>query len=156
MSSVDEIQFVVSCEILAGFLSEFYLLQRRENVAHLSRKFATAKIVKLILYLNRSISRNLISPKHHKPILPRRKFSGNCLCESSGSNFAKAKVLYCYGEVIKEILMLSFHYGNLSQVVLQRALPGTEEKEEESLWFLDIDLLQILQLVVVVLFILAM
>jgi len=60
------------------------------------------------------------------------------LCESSGSNFAKAKVLYCYGEV-----------------VLQRALPGTEEKEEESLWFLDIDLLQILQLVVVVLFILA-
>ena len=52
--------------------------------------------------------------------------------------------------------MLSFHYGNLSQVVLQRALPGTEEKEEESLWFLDIDLLQILQLVVVVLFILAM
>ena len=62
MSSVDEIQFVVSCEILAGFLSEFYLLQRRENVAHLSRKFATAKIVKLILYLNRSISRNLISP----------------------------------------------------------------------------------------------
>ena len=78
------------------------------------------------------------------------------MCESSGSNFAKAKVLYCYGEVIKEILMFSFHYGNLSQVVLQRALPGTEEKEEESLWFLDIDLLQILQLVVVVLFILAM
>ena len=110
----------------------------------------------LILHFNRNIGTDLISPLHqcslfNKPILPRRKFSGNCLCESSGSNFAKAKVLYCYGEVIKEILMLSFHYGNLSQVVLQRALPGTEEKEEESLWFLDIDLLQILQLVVVVL-----
>ena len=24
---------------------------------------------------------------------------GNCFCESSGNNFAKAKVLYCYGEV---------------------------------------------------------
>ena len=80
---------------------------------------------------------------------------GNCLCESTGSNFAKAKVLYCYGEVIL-ILMFSFHYVDLSQVVLQRALPGTEKEEEESLWFLDIDLLQILQLVVVVLFILAM
>ena len=52
--------------------------------------------------------------------------------------------------------MFSFHYVDLSQVVLQRALPGTEKEEEESLWFLDIDLLQILQLVVVVLFILAM
>ena len=77
------------------------------------------------------------------------------MCESTGSNFAKAKVLYCYGEVIL-ILMFSFHYVDLSQVVLLRALPGTEKEEEESLWFLDIDLLQILQLVVVVLFILAM
>ena len=24
---------------------------------------------------------------------------GNCFCESSGSGFGKAKVLYCYGEV---------------------------------------------------------
>lgn len=63
---------------------------------------------------------------------------GNCFCESSGNNFAKAKVLYCYGEV-----------------VLQRSLPNPEEEEEESPWFLDIDMLQILQLILVVFFILA-
>ena len=43
------------------------------------------------------------------------------------------------------------------QVVLQRSLPGaSEEEEEESPWFLDIDMLQILQLILVVFFILAM
>lgn len=40
--------------------------------------------------------------------------------------------------------------------MLQRALPGPEEEEEESPWFLDIDMLQILQLILVVVFILAM
>ena len=29
---------------------------------------------------------------------------GNCFCESSGNNFAKAKVLYCYGEVSEQFL----------------------------------------------------
>ena len=40
MSSGDEIQFVVRSWQAGSFLSEFYLLQRRENVAHLSRNFA--------------------------------------------------------------------------------------------------------------------
>ena len=31
---------------------------------------------------------------------------GNCFCESSGSSFGKAKVLYCYGEVGLQIGMI--------------------------------------------------
>jgi len=63
---------------------------------------------------------------------------GNCFCESSGTSFAKAKVLYCYGEV-----------------VLQRNLPTPEEEPEQFPISLDQDMVQVIQLVVVVLFILA-
>ena len=31
---------------------------------------------------------------------------GNCFCESSGSGFGKAKVLYCYGEVRTMVMMM--------------------------------------------------
>ena len=86
---------------------------------------------------------------------------GNCLCESTGNNFAKAKVLYCYGEVSVGKYFCKYYLTNtkilMYQVVLQRSLPGaSEEEEEESPWFLDIDMLQILQLILVVFFILAM
>jgi len=64
---------------------------------------------------------------------------GNCFCESSGSGFGKAKVLYCYGEV-----------------VLQRNLPGTpDEEEEKSPLQLEAQHIQIIQIVVVFLLILA-
>ena len=42
------------------------------------------------------------------------------------------------------------------QFVPQRTLANPEEESEESPWFLDIDILQIFQLILVVFFILAM
>jgi len=63
---------------------------------------------------------------------------GNCFCESSGNNFAKAKVLYCYGEFVP-----------------QRTIADSEEEDEESPWFLDIEMLEVFQLILVVFFILA-
>ena len=36
---------------------------------------------------------------------------GNCFCESSGNNFAKAKVLYCYGEVSVIYCQCSYDCG---------------------------------------------
>ena len=38
---------------------------------------------------------------------------GNCFCESSGNNFAKAKVLYCYGEV--SIIQIKSNKGRVKK-----------------------------------------
>ena len=56
---------------------------------------------------------------------------GNCLCESSGNNFAKAKVLYCYGEVSSGATLyynsvLSFHHS--SSMILELWLRSAKLK----------------------------